>query len=146
MLAHHCTGLEVSQGVGGLAQSQQGELCESTCSVSNESRFVPHCPGRPGSQDWLLFGSGHFAALLLACGATCYCHGTSLCPVGWLVPGVENPPFTIQLGHQFYSLTRQAALDISAHSRRKKKKRKSNKPTHRPSKKQTTPNTRTSVA
>lgn len=73
-------------------------------------------------RDWLLLPSGHFAALLLAYRATCCCPGTSLL-FCWLAgtwcgeSSIHYP--TGSSSHHFY-LTWHAAVDTSAHSRRKK--------------------------
>lgn len=87
-------------------------------------RRVAPGPGWAGSAGAVRTGSGWDQAISQPCSlahrATFGCHGTNPCPVGWPVPGGQNPPFTICRQHHTRFTIQQWAPGASAHSRRRK--------------------------
>lgn len=89
------------------AQSNRERFVSSALHVSREGGVLSQCPSA-GVQTRT--GSSLDQAFLLAYRTTSCCHGTSLCPVGWPVPGessIHHP--TRSSSHHIHCLTQLAA-------------------------------------
>lgn len=111
-------GFPAAVSVGGL----HPEPAEALCSVSTEADCPRAWLGRQFgcSRNWLSWDQAISQPCSLAHRATFGCHGTSPCPIGWPVPGRQNPPFTTACQYHTRFTIQQQALGASAHSRRRK--------------------------